>query len=81
MLNLVVASINISPLSGAGTIFGQGKGAKNITYVSFYPKVVKHQRKIFNGSRVFAHSLIIKSKRGSGVRDLAFGDFGIYYHF
>jgi len=33
----------------------------------------------FNGSRVFAHSLFIKSKRGSRGEPLAFGDFGDIY--
>jgi len=79
MLNFIARSININHLSGGKTIFGR-EGIKKIknNKVSFCSKIAKHlhQPEIFNGSRVFAHSLIIKSKRGSAGEPLAFGDFG-----
>jgi len=40
MVNLFVASINISPFSGAETIFGQGEGRKyKIIKFHFAPKL------------------------------------------
>jgi len=47
--------------------------------VSFCPKISKHlhQPKMFNESRVFAHSLVIESKRVSGGEPSAFGDFKV----
>jgi len=64
---------------------GQGGGRKyKIIKFHFYPKIAKHlhQPKIFNGSRVFAHSLFIESKRepAGGGEHSAFGDFGDVYY-
>jgi len=40
MLNLLLASIHISPLSDAEVIFGQGGGAENTKYmIRFTPKM------------------------------------------
>jgi len=82
MLNLIVALINIRSLSGARTLLyrERGRARKDKILVSFCPKIAKHlhQPKMFNGSRVFAHSLFIKSKRGSGGEapsDWRFGGF------
>jgi len=78
MIYLFAVSINISPLSGAKTIFGQGRGQKIKNKVLFFPKSpsILHQPEMFSGSRAFAHSLFIESKLGSGGEPPAFGDFG-----
>jgi len=64
MMNLFVASINISPFNDAGTVFGQGGGRarKHKVQVLFCLKIAKHlyQPKMFNGRKVFAHSLVIR---------------------
>jgi len=81
MLNLFAASINISPLSCAETIFQQG-GDQRIenNKVSFCFKIAKHlhQLEMLNASRVFAYSLFIESKRESGSEPPAFDDLRIY---
>jgi len=49
--------------------FWTGRGQKILNNkVSFCPKIAKHLQKpkMFNRSRVFAHTLFIESKRGMG---------------
>jgi len=64
MLILFVASINMSPLVARKQFLDrEGSEPENIKY----NKISKHlhQPKMFNGSRVFAHFLVIESNWGS----------------
>jgi len=77
----VFVSINISPPQWCWNDFLDREGAKNI---KCSVSIVLRQNfqafaltKMFNGSRVFAHSLFIKSQRGSGGG--APSVWGIYY--
>jgi len=83
MLNLFVASINISSFNGAETFFCTGREAEpeNIKYkFHFAPKVpsICINQKCSMGVESFAHSLVIESKRefGGGISNgLRFGKF------
>jgi len=79
MLNLFVASKNISLLSGAKTVFRQeGAGPKNIKYkFHFAPKLlsicINQKYSMGIGS---VHNFFIKSKLNLGVEPTAVGELG-----
>jgi len=71
------------PLLAAQKQFLDGEEAENIKYSlsSALPKIAKHlhQPKMFNGGRVFAHSLVIDPNGVLGADPLLLAIWGIYY--